>query len=138
MSFKDVIKDFTQSEVVLNAEAIRRQAWGFLLGGIGLMLIFITYALVVYFSDDPTIALQVIAHSKEIAETTLITPDGTFNNGQSGILQYHPKSFIDILIFNSIGLFNIVDFAFALYIGILMLTNSFNISDFTIEVQKYI
>jgi hypothetical protein len=137
MSFiKDVFNDFTRPQEPLTIENIRSHAKGFLFGGIGLMVIFLLYAL--FYKNE--IPLHVQSLSKNVIPNIGFTPD--FGSGpplQVGILNYRPITIIDRILFNSIGTVNLADFLFFLYIGFLFFKNLRKIDDrliFRLQISK--
>jgi hypothetical protein len=115
---KDIWNDFTRSEPP-TANGIRTQGRGFLLVGVGSLFWFLVQTILSI--GEPIAFRNVVAKDIQVAAPALVqTSFGKFGYSEAQTLYYETSSFLDRLIFTSIGSFNLVDFLFFVYIGILL------------------
>ncbi|WP_207492139.1 hypothetical protein [Aridibaculum aurantiacum] len=115
---KTILGDFVKSEPP-TAGAIRTQGIAFLFVGI---CCFSWFLLETFITGGDVIPFdKVQANNIELPKPVSIeTSVGNFGYSEQPVLLYKTKSFLDRLIFNSIGPFNIIDFLFILYVGIIL------------------
>ena len=114
---KDIWNDFTRSEP-MTADKIRTQGKGFLFVGIGSIFWFIVDTILSI--GNPIVFKNVYTKDIQLSPPAFIqTNVGKYGYSDTQTLYFETTSFFDRLIFNSIGSFNIVDFLFFLYVGII-------------------